>query len=50
MEEWLVDTGCGYDLVCRANIENIKKHIEEGREMVFETAGGEVPACEVIPL
>jgi hypothetical protein len=50
VKEWLVDKGCGYDLVCRADIEKVKKYIEEGNEMIFETAGGEVPARDVIPL
>ena len=26
VEEWLVDTGCGYDLVCKADVEKIKSH------------------------
>ena len=50
VKEWLLDTGCGYDLVCRADIEKIKKYIEKGKPITFDTAGGEVPARDVIPL
>ena len=36
--------------MCRADIEKIKRHIEEGKMIMFDTAGGEVPARDVIPL
>jgi hypothetical protein len=50
VEEWLIDTGCGYDLVCKADVQKVLKHVEEGEPVTFETAGGEVPARDVIPL
>jgi len=50
VKKWLVDTGCGHDLVCKAEVEKVIEYVEKGKTLVFDTAGGEVPACNVIPL
>ena len=44
-------TGCGFDLVSRSEVESIKDHItHSGKTTIFDTADGEVPARNVIPL
>jgi hypothetical protein len=50
VEKWLIDTGCGYDLVCKNDIQKVLSRVEEGKPVTFETAGGDVPARDVISL
>ena len=49
--EWLVDTGCGYDLVDMTDCKELV-HLSQktDRPMVFDTAGGEVTADRVLPM
>ena len=36
--------------MCKAEVEKIKEYVEKWEVIMFDTAGGEVPACDVIPL
>ena len=50
-EIWLVDTGCGHDLISLANakLANVElKRLE--RPVIFQTANGDTPSTHVAPL
>ena len=49
-DAWIVDTGCGHDLLDRSRlIGNLVNHVRKARhDVVFETAGGDAPANEEI--
>ena len=49
--EWLVDTGCGYDLVDKSDVEALAAGIKKAaRSITFDTAGGAVPADKTLEL
>ena len=48
---WLIDTGCGHDLVARRELKGLKRLIRQaGIPLNFSTANGEVPASECADL
>ena len=48
VERWLVDTGCGYDLVARSHIESMKKWVRKAvKSKSFQTASGKTTADQV---
>ena len=48
---WLIDTGCGHDLVARRELKALRRLIREAKiPLNFFTANGEVPANEAIDL
>ena len=51
VKEWLVDTGCGYDLVDKSETSVKDNELQQaGEKVIFDTVGGEIPADKVIPL
>ena len=49
VELWLVDTGCGHDLISKADIAKLKKFIRQAeRPITFITANGQTYANEVV--
>ena len=48
---WLIDTGCGHDLVSRRHALQMKKFIQRAsKPITFQTAGGPAPADEVLKM
>ena len=48
---WLIDTGCGHDLVARNELKGLRKLIRDADvPLNFFTANGEVPATEAVDL
>ena len=46
-----MDIGYGFDLVSRAEVDRVQDRIESAsKTIIFDTAGGEVPAGDVTPL
>ena len=51
IEEWLCDIGCGYDLVDKRDVVELLDGVQRAdKTVVFETAGGDVPADSVLPM
>ena len=51
VKEWLIDTGCGHDLVSKDGVQMLKPYFRDASEkVVFDTAGGEAPADTVVPM
>eukprot|EP00969_Alexandrium_andersonii_P055683 2454350-Alexandrium_andersonii.AAC.1 len=47
VQSWLVDTGCGYDLISRPRAQVLKRCIRRAMNpMQFSTAGGPADADE----
>jgi hypothetical protein len=49
-DQWLVDTGCGHDLISMRYAAKHKKRIVSVPQMPFSTAGGPVSATLSLPL
>ena len=48
VERWLVDTGCGYDLVARRHVETMKKWVRKAvKTKSFQTANDKTTAGQV---
>ena len=48
---WLIDTGCGHDLVSRRHALQMKKFIQRASKPInFQTAGGPAPADQVLKM
>ena len=48
---WLVDTGCGHDLVSKADVYAVKRFLKAAPEVItFQTANGPSVADHVCPL
>ena len=51
VQMWLIDTGCGHDLVARKELKALKRLIRQANiPLNFSTANGEVPANECADL
>ena len=49
--EWLIDTGCGHDLVEKSDVAALASLFRPAPErVVFDTAGGEVPADKAVSM
>ena len=48
---WLIDTGCGHDLVGSQEIRQVKNLVRTaGKALILHTANGPTPAIECIDL
>ena len=49
---WLIDTGCGYDLVSRNDVTSLTRWIKNAPDggMVFHTANGPTKSDEVVDI
>ena len=48
---WLIDTGCGHDLVARKELKGLRKLIRQANiPLTFYTANGQVPATDAADL
>ena len=46
---WLIDSGCGHDLVSRAEIAGVKHLVRRAsKPLVFNTADGKAPANDSV--
>ena len=51
IEVWLIDTGCGHDLVGRKEVESLKAMFRKaGIPIMFQTAGGASLGTECLEL
>ena len=48
--KWIIDTGCGKDLVGYKYAMRFQELIEEGEPFAFNTANGSVPARQILPI
>ena len=51
LDLWLVDTGCGHDLVSRTNVKlsgGETRRLETA--VIFQTANGDTPSTHVAPI
>ena len=50
-EIWLVDTGCGHDLVSLSNAKSAKAELKRlEKPVIFQTANGDTPSTHVAPM